>query len=127
MISMTPARSLAAFVALATSILSHAQAPLSAEQQAFVKVAKENLTMDFKDPAGVQYRRTFIARIETGALILCGEVNSKNSYGAYVGFRGFISTTTPGLTIIEESRPEMRAAFQRTSAPLCAVKVIDAE
>ena len=36
---------------------------------------------------------------------LCGEVNSKNSFGGYTGFRKFIGS--PDLTIIEGENPEI--------------------
>src|SRR3989442_542272 len=49
---------------------------------------------DFKDPDTVKFRDvTFHPHYEkTGELVfvvLCGEVNAKNSYGAYTGFKSF--------------------------------------
>lgn len=61
----------------------------------FVARAKETLAKELKDPGSVQYRGLFIASRDTpkGAeLSLCGEMNAKNSYGGYGGFRPFIAT-----------------------------------
>lgn len=39
-----------------------------------------------KDPASAQFRN-----LKRGKEVLCGEVNGKNSYGGYVGFKRFIT------------------------------------
>lgn len=46
---------------------------------------REAVTEDFKDPAAAQFRWPPIARPD----LYCGQVNGKNSYGAYVGYRMF--------------------------------------
>lgn len=57
---------------------------------AFVAKAKAALTRDFKDPMAAQYRNLAVYRSINGKdIVLCGEVNAKNSYGAYVGFAPF--------------------------------------
>ena len=44
------------------------------------------------------------------AVSLCGKVNSKNSYGGYVGFGGFVSTST-GVVAFEDSEPGFAAIW----------------
>lgn len=46
------------------------------------------LSENFIDPDSLKYRniRTFY---ENGEFKVCGEVNAKNSFGAYTGFHGF--------------------------------------
>lgn len=34
--------------------------------------------------------------------VLCGEVNGKNSYGAYTGYKRFVATTTPKQLAMED-------------------------
>lgn len=59
----------------------------------FVSKAKAVLTKDFKDPNGAQYRNLGVYRDIGGKdLVLCGEVNGRNSFGAMVGFRPFYAT-----------------------------------
>ena len=68
--------------------LAHAQ---SASDRALVAQAKVALTYTFKDPGSAQYRNVGLYKSTTGkgGDIVCGEVNAKNSYGAYVGFQRF--------------------------------------
>lgn len=42
----------------------------------------------FKDPSSVQFRKVTLNPTKTA---LCGEVNAKNSFGAYTGFRPFVT------------------------------------
>ena len=42
-----------------------------------------------KDSGSAQFRQL---RMNAGASALCGEVNAKNSFGGFVGFRPFVST-----------------------------------
>lgn len=47
--------------------------------------AKKLVAHDLKDPSSAQFRE-----IQKTGRGICGEVNAKNSYGAYVGFKHFI-------------------------------------
>jgi hypothetical protein len=54
------------------------------QHQAKVAIARE-----MKDPDSVQFRNVRVVHL--GSLKnVCGEVNAKNSYGAYIGFSQFI-------------------------------------
>lgn len=67
----------------------------------FVAAAKDVLTADFKDPDSAKFRSLAVyQQIDSRELALCGEVNAKNSYGAYVGFRPFY-VTDAGATLKE--------------------------
>src|SRR4030095_8302593 len=60
--------------------------------------AKASLVQNFKDPASAQFRDTFVIRWDDKGrevYTLCGEVNAKNSYGAYVGYRPFFVDLLP--------------------------------
>lgn len=48
--------------------------------------AKQSVTKDFKDPDSAKFRNIRVVR---GSV--CGEVNAKNSYGGYVGYKRFVS------------------------------------
>ncbi|WP_208348649.1 hypothetical protein [Pseudaestuariivita rosea] len=53
--------------------------------------ARNTLTvgLNFKDPAAAQFRNERVYRMATGGTVVCGEVNGKNSFGAYVGFKPY--------------------------------------
>lgn len=58
-------------------------------QKATIEATKTTLTENFKDPGSAQFRNLRVVKFQTGKLV-CGEVNAKNSYGAYVGFKPFV-------------------------------------
>lgn len=87
---------------------------------AFVAAAKEMLTQDFKDPAGARYRNTAVYRqIDGVSLSFCGEVNAKNSYGAYVGFVPFYADDSRG-TLKEDAEDTL---FDTLSKAYCYKRI----
>jgi len=59
-----------------------------------IRQVKAKLIEDFKDPSSVQYRNVVVSEFERvdgkgKGRMVCGEVNAKNSFGAYVGFKRF--------------------------------------
>jgi len=72
----------------AATVLVIGVAVYAAKYQEWVTIpkAREPLFSYLKDPASAQFRKERI----TPAGALCGEVNSKNSMGGYVGFKRFI-------------------------------------
>jgi len=84
----------------------------------FVQQAKTALTADFKDPSSAQYRGLFLSG--TAMPVLCGEVNAKNSYGAYVGFRRFYATGKPLLNSVEKATSDY--VFEQMWPSMCGEK-----
>lgn len=65
-------------------------AAFAADYSAFVAKAKAQVTKDFKDPEGAKFRGLAVYTQADGkSLGLCGEVNAKNSYGAFTGYVPF--------------------------------------
>jgi hypothetical protein len=53
--------------------------------------AAEKLVADqMRDPASAQFREVKVVKQQDGSEAVCGEVNGKNAFGGYVGFRGFV-------------------------------------
>lgn len=63
--------------------------------QSFITEAKAVLVRDFKDPSSAQWRGLFVSG-KSRPWFLCGEVNAKNSYGAYIGFKRFYTSESKG-------------------------------
>jgi hypothetical protein len=67
--------------------------------------AEAAITNTFKDPSNAQFRNTFVPLGEVGGvggtMVLCGEVNGRNAYGAYVGFRRFYTDESGVSSAIE--------------------------
>jgi hypothetical protein len=76
----------------AAEAASKAEAELEARKEAqiraqTIKTLQDKVVETMKDPASVQFRSVHLGSTDD---TLCGEVNAKNSYGGYVGFRPFI-------------------------------------
>lgn len=64
------------------------------EEAEFLRLSKEAITKNFKDPYSAQFTDLLVAESENGKL-LCGKVNAKNSYGGYVGAKKFYVKWVP--------------------------------
>lgn len=58
------------------------------EEQSKIDVLKERVTELLKDPESAQFKSLSL----TPGGVLCGEVNARNSFGGYVGFKKFVAT-----------------------------------
>jgi len=65
--------------------------------------ALEVVAYDLKDPESAKYRELYSTEER-----LCGQINSKNSYGGYVGFRRFIHDRLTKSTNFEPDFPDGR-------------------
>lgn len=60
-----------------------------------IGLAQDNMRAALKDPGSAQYRDVWQVNVTSDAGTLfafCGEVNSRNGLGGYVGFRRFVAT-----------------------------------
>lgn len=60
------------------------------------KAVEEAVRYRMKDPASTSFRNLSAVRKADGAVTVCGEVNSKNSFGGYTGFSPFTGTLNSG-------------------------------
>jgi len=74
-------------------LANHAHAANVSAAEA-VKRGKEAVSRDFKDPLSVQWKNVYLNHRPDGQYVVCGSLNAKNSYGAYVGFRAFYVTVS---------------------------------
>lgn len=72
-------------IAITVIALLYFQSQGSLFESSNLSNAKRLVGQQMKDPSSTQYRN-----IVERNNIVCGEVNAKNSYGAYAGFRRFI-------------------------------------
>ncbi|HAD84247.1 MAG TPA: hypothetical protein DCG71_05325 [Brevundimonas sp.] len=71
----------------------------SAEKQ-MIEDAQAAVAAKLRDPSSAQFRNVRHRVAETGADIVCGEVNGKNGFGGYAGFQRFIYDA--GTTTLED-------------------------
>lgn len=79
------------------------------ELDAFVKKSKDYITRNYKDPLGAQFT-SLVVSDSSFRRSLCGYVNGKNSYGAFVGARRFFIQWWP-----DGKPPEVWYEFASTS------------
>jgi len=120
-----------ALAAASLSSLAWSQAAISdAQIQEAVAGGKSAGTHNLKDPAAAQFRGLKIARVskESSDLVLCGEINARNSVGGYVGFRSFFATPgRPDLSDIEPTREMDKNMFATMYKMSCALEVKSVE
>lgn len=100
--------------------------PETASINAFVSKARQLLIRDFKDPDSVKVRDAFVSKLHAG-YAMCGEVNAKNSYGAYGGYRRFWVRQEPFEYRVDDQSYDKSARFVEQWRYLCSARVADAE
>lgn len=75
---------------------------------ALVAKVKSEVTKDFRDPEGARFREMALFKTKTGKTgnFVCGQVNAKNAYGAYVGYRNFVYSD--GLVAIDSEEDAVK-------------------
>ncbi|MBF5006011.1 hypothetical protein [Diaphorobacter caeni] len=89
----------------------------------FLKTAKRVITDKFKDPESTRFRDLYFSNAG-GMPTLCGQLNSKNSYGAYVGYRGFYYNSGSAAVETEDGRGT-GLAYSNMSKEFCSSKFRD--
>ncbi|MET0917632.1 MAG: hypothetical protein ABWY07_04305 [Burkholderiales bacterium] len=115
-------------LALALAVLACGQLRASEfDPVQFTLDAKASLVRAYKDPGSAQFRDTYVIRWnDHGREVysLCGEVNAKNSYGAYVGFRPFFVDMLPSGELSPSSALNVNPTMkERFAIDLCTGKL----
>lgn len=69
-----------------------------ADARKAMDAGKAAVKNELKDPGSAQFRDLFTTR----DFFLCGQVNAKNSYAGYVGFRRFVAMGEVGLVDFDD-------------------------
>jgi hypothetical protein len=81
------------------------------KEPAYIALQQERVKKRLKDPGSAQFRKERV--YYAIAPIVCGEVNSKNSFGAYSGFERFVSGGTLQVLESDMSPGEMDKVWER--------------
>lgn len=84
-----------------------ALAGCGAGQSGELERAKEEVASRARDPSSVQFRNVRFEAQHDGSKVLCGEMNAKNGFGGYVGFRDF--ALKDGALIMDDTADDIRA------------------
>lgn len=64
-------------------------------EETLIAKAKKSLTAQLKDPDSANFRNVAVREVSSG-VVVCGELNAKNSYGGYTGFTRFVAGPNGG-------------------------------
>lgn len=96
---------LIAFIAIAFIVLGKigsgdsTERKLAANNEARIAQAELAMKERLKDPESVQWRDVYVSRFAEAAV--CGQVNARNSFGGYTGFKQFIVVSGLNLAFLE--------------------------
>ncbi|MDN3524334.1 hypothetical protein QWY79_03535 [Halomonas sabkhae] len=79
------------------------------------RIAKNAVAEKLRDPESAKFRSLDVFGPH-GSIVVCGQVNGKNGFGAYAGFERFISEYEGGLVRLESSWGE---GFERAWEEEC--------
>lgn len=74
-----------------------------------IVAAQRAVRSSLKDPDSAEFKDVYANYTEKFDVVACGQVNSKNSYGGYTGFKRFVSS---GKSVIIEGRDDLAAAWK---------------
>ncbi len=80
-------------------------------------IARQNVEGKLKDPQSAQFQNMTVSG-KAGASVVCGEVNAKNGFGGYTGFKRFVSAG-PGLATQIEGGEMSGPEFEKAWAMAC--------
>ena len=80
---------------------------------AWMDKGKKVIKLKLKDPSSAQFRHVYFHRVDDNIPMTCGEVNSKNSFGGYIGFQKFVSAGSLELTFLQEEVADFHNIWNR--------------
>ena len=88
-------------------------------QDKAIEAAKSSVADSLRDPPSAQFRGVRMVTYLHGKVV-CGEVNGKNAYGGYVGYRPFVSgTSTSTIFDADNEYPAIQSAANAGLTAAC--------
>lgn len=66
-------------------------------------MAEQQIRSGAKDPSSIEFRNQQLHQKTEYGAAACGEVNGKNSFGGYTGYKGFVVTEKDSKIYMEDS------------------------
>ena len=74
-----------------------------------IVAAKRAVRASLKNPDSAQFKGVYANYTEAFGVVACGQFNAKNGYGAYTGFKRFVSS---GKSVIIEGQDNLANAWR---------------
>lgn len=76
-------------------------------------VIQEMVRMKLRDPSSARFRNVYVSNAG-GSPIVCGSVNAKNGFGAYIGYKLFVGVgPDPALVIMQSATKEFNEIWNK--------------
>ncbi|MBI4791969.1 MAG: hypothetical protein HY789_04380 [Deltaproteobacteria bacterium] len=85
-------------IAMTMSKVKEAELKAKAEEDTKIEVFQTKVRDKFNDPTSTQFRKV---KLVDGGKEICGELNTKNDRGGYVGFKPFAMTAEGNLIYLK--------------------------
>lgn len=83
------------------------------KQIAWMDRGKDMVLQKLKDPKSAEFRDVYFFQGSDGVPMTCGQVNAKNSFGGYTGFKHFVSAGTADLTYLETEVKDFHVVWNK--------------
>lgn len=90
-----------------------------ARESQWVYNGKQAVRSRLKDPDSATFQNVFFNRGADGLPVACGEVNSKNAFGAYAGFERFVYAGSAANTYLASDVEGGEAGFNTIWIKFC--------
>lgn len=88
-------------------------------QEKTIAAAQEAVKKGLKDPDSAKFQNLRITDYD-GGKVVCGEINAKNSYGGYVGYKRFVAGTSAAIVYDTSSKyPDINDAYNAGIVAAC--------
>lgn len=83
------------------------------KERLWVVKGKDAVKARLKDPQSAEFKDVYFFRGGDNIPVTCGQVNTKNSFGGYVGFQYFISSGSSELTFLENEVDDFASVWNK--------------
>ena len=83
------------------------------EQSLRIVYAQEAVLQKLKDPDSAKFKDVYFSKSSDNLALVCGKVNAKNAFGAFTGFKRFISNGVPETTFLEQEVEDFHTSWNR--------------
>lgn len=79
----------------------------------WVDKGKAAVKEKLKDPSSATFRKVYFFRGKDNLPVTCGQVNAKNGFGGFTGFKHFVSAGSPENTFLESEVKDFHNLWNR--------------
>ncbi|WP_115389819.1 hypothetical protein [Shewanella algae] len=79
----------------------------------FLSELRNKALARLKDPKSAEFKDVYFFRGADNVPMTCGQVNSKNSFGGFVGFQHFVSGGSPDMTFLQNEVDDFASVWNK--------------